>query len=173
MPEDSGTIKLVIHRSEIVKNEQTGEPRGARLEGSGGQPDLRPQGIFSEIHEEPKYLVGLHDSAGELIDGGSIESTVQRKHEWELIVVWLLKAAVAGFISGAARKLGERFAAWVVDTAGKLKSVPELRAEGLPTVRVDPNRASQAKAEVSNLFDEARKKKKEIEVVMMPGTLPT
>jgi hypothetical protein len=145
---------------------------GARLEGSG-VIDLHLQGIFSEILEEPKYLAGQLDDAGQLIDGGSIELSVQRKHEWELILVWVLKAAVYGFIGGAAKKLGERFAAWVLETSRDLKSVPELRAEGVRTVRVDPNDRARALTEVSNLFDEATKKNLKIELVIMPGTLPT
>jgi hypothetical protein len=59
-----------------------------------GVIDLHLQGIFSEILEEPRYLAGQLD--------GSIEQSVQRKREWELILVWVLTAAVAGFISAKA-----------------------------------------------------------------------
>jgi hypothetical protein len=156
--ETSRKIEVSIHRSEIRQNE-SGQRYGERLEGAGKK--LIFGSLLDAVIEDPYYLADVSQE-------GTITLTVERTHEWELVLAWLIAhkgAVVTAFVSGASRKLGERFAEWALDMANTFggKKPPELRADNM-TVRIESKDRKKTKEEVAKVFESASK----IELVVLP-----
>jgi hypothetical protein len=166
MTGNSRKITVKIHRSEITRAKREGEEdRGMNLEGQG-VPDnkLKLGQLFESVIVPLQYNPKTHEDEAIIL-------TVERKHEWELLLVWWLKAAAGAFILGAIGQLGKRFADWALDTArtwGDNEGL-ELRAEGLAPVKIKPGDDDKIKEAVSKLFEEASEKNIDMELVAEPG----
>ena len=119
--------------------------------------------LLYELTEEPYYLANVGEE-------GTVKLEIQRTHEWEI----LIGLAVAGsviFVKGALTELGKRFGGWLADRIGKLhtSSNPEVRAQGMATVKIDPSNLEAASKSIAQLLSDASDKNVRVQLVVEPG----
>jgi len=119
--------------------------------------------LLYELTEEPYYLANVGEE-------GTVKLEIQRTHEWEI----LIGLAVAGsviFVKGALTELGKRFGGWLADRIGKLHTSynPEVRAQGMATVKIDPSNLEAASKSIAQLLSDASDKNVRVQLVVEPG----
>ena len=119
--------------------------------------------LLYELTEEPDHLANVGED-------GTIKLEVQRTHEFEIII----GLAVTGsgiFLTGALTELGKRFGGWLADRIGKLgtSSNPEVRAQGMTTVKIDPGNLEASSKGIAQLLRDASEKNVRVQIVVEPG----
>ncbi len=72
-------------------------------------------------------------------------------------------------------ELGKRFGGWLADRIGKLgtSSNPEVRAQGMTTVKIDPTHLSAASKEIAQLLSDAAEKNVRLQLIVEPRVAGT
>jgi hypothetical protein len=121
--------------------------------------------LVGPLTKEPRYF-------GEVpLEGGAIKVTLQRTHEFEIILDLLLVGSGL-FLKGAIEELGKQFVSWLVGRTTTLgtKQKPEVRGQGLVTVVVNPSAMNEASAAITSLVTEAAQAGTRVLLIVEPGS---
>lgn len=157
MTHDQREFTIAIYR---------GEPdAGRKLEEGTAANNLEVGLLLDTLVTEPDYFP---DDETQREQNSIIEIKVQRTHEWELII-WLLMKGGAVFLGAVAGSLAKRLVDWSIARAEKLLTGrnPEMRAEGLAPVVIDPSARDATIAAVKELLTNAAGK--EVRIIIEPG----
>ncbi len=113
--------------------------------------------------EEPVHLANV-------CEDGIVKLEVQRTHEFEIIIgLALIGSGI--FLTGALTELGKRFGGWLADRIGKLgtSSNPEVRAQDMTTVKIDPGNLEASSKGIAQLLRDASEKNVRVQIVVEPG----
>lgn len=123
--------------------------------------DIGP--LLYELTEEPFHLANVGED-------GTVKLEIQRTHEWE-IIIGLAVTGTGIFLTGALTELGKRFGGWLADRIGKLgtSSNPEVRAQGMTTVKIDPGNLEASSKGIAQLLSDASEKNVRVQLVVEPG----
>ena len=119
--------------------------------------------LLGQFSEEPRYF-------SHTAERGVIKVEIERTYEYEFIL-GLLLAGSAIFLKGTLEELGKRFAGQLVDWMGSLgtKQKPEIRAQGLATIVVDPSAMNECSASITKLIIDAAQAGTRVLVIVEPG----
>ena len=123
--------------------------------------DIGP--LLYALTEEPFHLANVREH-------GTIKLEIQRTHEWEFIID-LVVTGTAIFLKGALTELGKRFSGWLADRIGMLgtSSNPEVRTQGMITVKIDPSNLEASSKGIAQLLSDASEKNIRVQLVVEPG----
>lgn len=100
---------------------------------------------------------------------GDVTVHVKRTHEWELVIGLALTGSGI-FLASALKELGKHFGDWLAGRVGKLgtKANPEVRADGIGTVVVDPSDLPKAMDAIGKLLTDSAAKRIRVQIIVEP-----